>query len=254
MPGLANQIGEIDLASTRPRTLYAGHYVHPVFENDFNIDIIADFRARTRCGQRRQHEIDRSMAEIGKFVVRTAQQGDFEIQTRIAARKLLDNRGKHRAGEYGLAADAQLACRGVGEMLDFPHSLSEFIERGCSAFKQCIAIDSWLDAAGTAVQQLHADRRLQICDGLGYGGLRHAQKRGGFRHAARLYNRKENMEVPQSQAPADAAFPIDSLGCGGLRYWGLCHEGLVIPVAADRWFHLYVTTAYPFNRSTPTGG
>lgn len=42
--------------------------------------------------------------------------------------------------------------------------------------------------------------------------MRHAEMGGGLRKTAVLHDREEDVQVPQPQASADVAVPVDNLG------------------------------------------
>ena len=98
---------------------------------------------------------------------------------------------------------------GFRQELDLPDTLLQFVECGEAAPEQGMAIARGLDAVRATFQKPHADGVLETGDYFRYGRLRHPKLGRGFRHAAALHDRDENMQITQLQAAADLAFPVD---------------------------------------------
>ena len=93
-------------------------------------------------------------------------------------------------------------------MLDVAYALTKLIEHNTAAFEQRVRIQGWFDASGAAIEQAHAKRVLQPAYRFRNRGLRHRQTVCRFRHASRLNDGDQNMEIPQLEATADARAPF----------------------------------------------
>ena len=87
-------------------------------------------------------------------------------------------------------------------------TLPELIESGHTAVEQRAAIRRGLDTLGTAVEQAHTERVLEVRDGLGYDRDGNRQALGGLGHAARLRDGNEHMQIPQLDAVSDPVCPL----------------------------------------------
>ena len=105
-------------------------------------------------------------------------------------------------------SDPELARRRIGEKLDFPHSLIEFIEGGDAAFEQRAAILRGLDAVRTAVEQRYTEYLFCVGKRSRNGRLGYGESRCRFRHAARVGHGQENFQLAQLEPAPRALMSI----------------------------------------------
>ena len=118
---------------------------------------------------------------------------------------------EERGGYELRTANAQFAHPRISEKLDVLDALSQFVESGKAAPLERSAIRGRLDALSFAIEQPHAQRVLKVGDDLGHGRLRDAELLGRLGHASDPNDRRKHVEIAQTQAPANLAFPVDLL-------------------------------------------
>src|SRR5690349_16869011 len=148
---------------------------------------------------------------------------------RIALHKAVENWRKHRGGNRFEASHPQVAGRGVGEILDRPDPLFQFIERRDAAVEHGPRIHRRLHAARAAFEKGYPERALQIGDHARHGGLRKPKLHGRLGHAAALADGEKNMQVAQPDAATDLMLAVEFLShayklanrasCCNLRVW-----------------------------------
>src|SRR6185436_253465 len=71
------------------------------------------------------------------------------------------------------------------------------------------AVDRWLDTPRATIEEPHAVTVFEVGNRFGHGGLGNAELLGCLRHAARLHDRKEHMQVTELEAPPELPIPVD---------------------------------------------
>ena len=70
----------------------------------------------------------------------------------IAPGDSIDDSGNKARGQKGVAPDSHLPRRRVGKKLDVLHTLTQIVEDGRSAIKQCAAIFGWFHPLAVAIE------------------------------------------------------------------------------------------------------
>jgi hypothetical protein len=98
---------------------------------------------------------------------------DYEMKhdARIAAGDRIDDGRNKARGQAWMTSDPQFPSCRVGEKFDFLHALAQVIEHRDSAFEHRPTVLGRLDAAGSAVKQVHAKCPLEFRDRSGNGRL-----------------------------------------------------------------------------------
>jgi hypothetical protein len=88
--------------------------------------------------------------------------GDVKDSARVLVRQPVDCGENNTLGDARGGADPQFAGRRIGQKLDFPDPLIEFVECSNTAFEESAAILRELDALRTAVEQWYAENLFSI--------------------------------------------------------------------------------------------
>jgi hypothetical protein len=75
-------------------------------------------------------------------------------------------------------------------------------------FEEGTAVDGRLDTPPATVEQTHFKRVFQTGNGRGDNGLRDRELASGLRHATRLHDRNQDMQVTQFEAPTYPICPL----------------------------------------------
>jgi len=125
-----------------------------------------------------------------------------------------ENCGQQTGNEGFVTSDSDFTDRGIGQEFDILDALAQIVEYGHSTIKQCAAVLGGLDSLRTAVKKWNAQRALQVCNGLGHGGLGHMEMVSRLPHAAHFDDGHQNIEFAQLQTalglivPGHEAIPI----------------------------------------------
>src|SRR5262249_5409211 len=111
-----------------------------------------------------------------------------------------------------LAADLHLTRSGIGQALDVPDALLQFIECSSAARENGAAVNRGRNSVRAAIEKLCAQRVLKVGDQLRHRWLRNAEMRSCLSQTAPLHGRKEHVQIPKPHASADMAVPIDDFG------------------------------------------
>jgi hypothetical protein len=130
----------------------------------------------------------------------------YEVKddARIAPRKPIDDGGNEARGEMESAPDPHFSGLWVREKLDVLDALAQGIENSRSAVEQRATIPGRFNALAVAIEQANAERLLQFRDRSRNCGLRGIEPFGRLQHAARLYDRHEDIQVVQFHPASDA--------------------------------------------------
>ena len=123
--------------------------------------------------------------------------------------EMFDDIWQHRDGERVGACNPDLARCRIGQKLDFPNPLFQFIKRRLATPHQCLAVGGRNDSLRASIQEAHAQRMLQVGDDFRDGRCGHVELGSGLSHAALPHHREKHEEVTQPQATADLMFPLD---------------------------------------------
>src|SRR5580704_8853808 len=119
-----------------PAALPACHHAQAVVVKDRRRQILVE----ERLGQSSDHQLVLSLTQA----VDQRRRGrllDVKVEAAVLGGQSLDD-GRDEPGRHDLAAsDPQLACRGIGEELDFTHARSEIIKDRQAPLEQCAAIE-----------------------------------------------------------------------------------------------------------------
>jgi hypothetical protein len=77
----------------------------------------------------------------------------------------------------------------------------QLVEYYFRARKQSVTVPRGLDASRRSIEETRGKHVLEPGDDVRNCGLSDSELRGGFGHAARLHDREEDLQVPESQAP-----------------------------------------------------
>jgi hypothetical protein len=205
-----HQVGETDLAAARPRALHRHGETDLIVEQHLGLQML-DRAALKRACRQGQRDIDRPLLQLGECPHKGVYRQDAQLDLGVAQGKALDHRRQDPGRHRFRASDPDFAKFRIGQALDILDARAQFVERDLAAPHQRGAIDRELDAARSAIEHGRVERVLERGDRLGDRGLRHAEARAGLGHAAVLHDRKQDVQVPQPDAPADPAVPIDGL-------------------------------------------
>ena len=138
--------------------------------------------------------------------------GDVKDDAGILARQPIDH-GENNS--FGNAAGLRSAThrRRIGEKLDIPDSLIDFIEGGDAAFEQRAAILRGLDAVRTAVEQRYPECLFCIGKRSRNGRLGYRKSRCRLRHTAGVGHRQENFQLAKLKPAPRALMSI---------HWTVC--------------------------------
>src|SRR5262245_66574676 len=128
---------------------------------------------------------------------------------RMVLGKAPDDRRQYRRQERLLASDPQVSDLRVSEVFDIPPALLQLIERRDASPVQRGAVYRWIDTPRAAIEKPHAVTVFEVGDRFGHGGLGNAELLGRFRHAARLHDRKEHMQVTELETSPELTVPVD---------------------------------------------
>src|ERR1044072_2104622 len=209
-PAFTVKISEIDLAALRPRAALSNNDDQFVVAKCVDVEIGDKLWIFDGPASPRQHDIELAFAQL----LRERQRVDgvhLQDDARILRCKFLEDRLQDRGGDGFRTPDPYFANCWIGEEFKLLDPLPEFVERRHAAPFERRAARGHVDAAWPAIQQLHAKSMLQVCNDLRYGRLRDSQLLCGFRHAAETYDRREHVEIAQTDTAADLALPIDLL-------------------------------------------
>jgi hypothetical protein len=121
----------------------------------------------------------------------------------------LSNYGSYEPGRHHLRApDSQLAAVWIGKKLDLFDALSQLIEDSQAALQESATIDCRLHALRRAIEEPHAQRVLEIGDGLGDDGTRDGKPLGRLRHVPLLGHSEEHVQISRFEPTADAIRPL----------------------------------------------
>ncbi len=85
----------------------------------------------------------------------------MKSDTRIAFRKVFEDRHKEPGRNRFRASDPHLAGMGIGNELDISHSLAQLVERSAASRQKGFAIRRRNDPLRASIKELHAERVLQ---------------------------------------------------------------------------------------------
>ncbi len=175
------------------------------------MQFIHDLLVRKRCRQPEHRKINESLVQRRQFwrITDNADLFDSHSHAGILMGKSFHDRREDRGRDRVVAPEPYLTDRRVGQELDVPDALLEFIEHRVAALQQRAAIHRGLDALRPAVEKPHTERVLKIADGLRHRRLGHVELLSRLGHAAPLHDRDEDVQIAHSEAPADPTFPID---------------------------------------------
>ena len=176
--GSSSKLGEIDLATARPSAVHASHNDPWIVEKNLNIQIIQRIVVRDRRRNAREDEIIGAISQSREFEGRGRHDVRLHDHARIFLGELFDDLRKDRVPNRQRISDRQLACRGIGQELDIPDALPQFIECRPAAREQSARVERWLDPARAAIEELHAQRMLQVGDDLRHSGMGNTEMRG----------------------------------------------------------------------------
>ncbi len=108
---------------------------------------------------------------------------DMKDNTRIFPRQSLDDGRDDRGRDRFAGSNPHFSRRRIGQELDLPYSLAQFVKDRSASFDERAAIGGWLDALSAAVEEPGADCMLKVRDGLRNGGLGHTEAIGRLAHA-----------------------------------------------------------------------
>ena len=92
--------------------------------------------------------------------------------------------------------------------VDLLEALAHFVEHRDAGLEQHLAVMRRRDARKAAVEELDAERVLQLGDRLRHDRIRYGQLLRGARHAARLSNDQRHVQVAQLDAATDPIGPF----------------------------------------------
>ena len=200
--GSSTNVGEVDLPAARQRVCRACDHARVIVEERRHREVVGV----EGLDQARQRQIGIALAQVAKargdIVL-----DDMEDDARTFAGEPIDDRRQKPAGERLRTGDPDLADRRIGQMLDLADALFQLVEGGAAAAQHGLAVGGRRYAMRTAIEQPRTKGVLQIGDGFGYRRLGHAEPCGRPGHAARLHDGKEDVQIAQPQAAADARTP-----------------------------------------------
>jgi hypothetical protein len=153
----------------------------------------------------------------------------------MICREPFDDLWKDRVGVRLDVSNRLLAGCGIGQELDVPDPLLQFIECRPAAHEQSASVGCRLDPARTAIEKLYAQGMLQVGDDLRYSGMGDTEKLGCLAKASRLHHREEHPQVPQPQPTSDVVVPVGNL----------CHKRTLSSMKPNRDYCLYVASTMP---------
>ena len=163
-PRFVDKLTEIDAATTRPRGVFAGYNDPRIVEKNFNIQVIDGVIVWWHW---RQDKIMGSLAQSLTLVGRSGHDVPTQNDAPILFGKPLDHLREHSRRERLGISERQFAGRGIGEKLDVPNPLSQFVESCPAAGKQRASVECGLDAASTSLTPKARSRLETTCDTAG---------------------------------------------------------------------------------------
>ena len=94
----------------------------------------------------------------------------------------------------------------IGKKFNVPHALLQFIIGRQPALEHGASVDRRDYSLRISIKQTDGENALQLGNRFRNGRLRNAKLCGRLRHASTLHDGKKDLQVPKSQAPADAGF------------------------------------------------
>jgi hypothetical protein len=207
-PRLVNQLSEIDLATTSPSTAHSSHHDQVVIEQDFYVQVMPATIVHVWRQQQCHYEIELSLAQTRQIQRRSIDLVHVQDDTRIQPGKAFKDWWQYRGNCFG-APNLHLACCGIGQELDVPDALLQFIEYRSTASEQRATVHRRLNTVRTSIEQPHTERLLKIGDRFRNGGLGNSKMLSRLGHAAALSGREKCVQVPQLEPAADLTLPVD---------------------------------------------
>ena len=183
-PRLVEKLGKIDLATARPSAVRASRKDPWIIEKDFNIQVIQSVVVRNRRRNSREDEVIGAIAQSREFEGRGRHNVRPHDDARIFLGESFDDLRKEGVRDRQGISNRQLACRGIGQELDVPDALPQFIECRPAARKQRARVGRWLDPARAAIEKLHAQRMLKVGDDLRHSRMGNTEMLGSLGEAA----------------------------------------------------------------------
>ncbi len=144
-------------------------------------------------------EADAGVEAISDDVDQAPLGDDVDLHLRVAPQVFEHDRRHHLARRAGRGVDAQGAARRAAVAAGLLHRAADRAECRRHAGDELLAGLRQRDAARGAVEQAHADARLQRRHGVAQRRGRHAQLHGGSAEAAPPRHRQHCLEFGQSR-------------------------------------------------------
>jgi len=169
-PRLVDEVREIDLAAAGPSAAHSGRHDQAIIEQNFHIQIIDWEIVEKQCREVSKNEIASPIAQGRHLQSQIIRWVHVYNDARVFPEERFKDWGKDRRDGFG-ATDPEFPSGRIGQKLDVPYSLLQFV-KGCEApLEKRMAVHSWLDAMRIAVEKSHAERAFEIGNHVRYGWL-----------------------------------------------------------------------------------
>ena len=131
-PRRIDQVGKLDMTTTRPFAFFAGDERISILEQDFCIQLLAETTLHGLFREARQYQIDLAFLKLREFHRRRMHRHHLKSDARMVLGKALENRDKKSCCKRFRTSDLQLAGFRIGNELDVANSLPQLIECGAA--------------------------------------------------------------------------------------------------------------------------
>ena len=146
-PRLVEKLGEIDLTPARPWAAHASYDDPWIVEKNFDIQVLHGVVIQHRRRNSREDEVVGAIAQPWEIEGRDRHDVRHRDDAGIPFGKSLEDLWKHGVCERLDVSERQLARRRIGQELDVPDALLQFIECRPAAREQSARVERWFDPA-----------------------------------------------------------------------------------------------------------
>jgi len=159
-PRLVDELRELDLAAAGPLVLHSNRQNQLIIKKIFHVQIVV--LAGAAPHQPGDDEIKRPVPQRRQLQRWSDHWNDVRHHVRIMLQELPKQRRQHRGRRRFRAPDPHFSHRRIGQKLDIPDALLQFIEGGLAPQYQRAAVGRCLDTPWATIEQPHADRVLEL--------------------------------------------------------------------------------------------